>query len=125
MCVTRESHAGLSSQGFAYATPQGGGGLAQGLGMGTCHFQNSGCPLLMGPPSRGAWGWAKSGLVVLRGRAIFPSKIFPLIFSFVLVCVSGWVPLELTPPPPTPTLGGRALPIRCVLNVCQPLFIAG
>ena len=57
--------------------------------------------LLMGP--------TKSGLVALRGRALFlapkaPENFVPLIFLCVPVSVgqsvSGWVPLELSPPPP-------------------------
>ena len=53
-----------------------------------------------GPP--GGWGGgAKSGLVVLRGRAVFPAPFFPF-FPYVFLCVgqwmSGWMPLDLTPP---------------------------
>ena len=33
---------------------------------------DGGCLLLMPPPPKGGWGWAKSGLLVLRGRAVFP-----------------------------------------------------
>ena len=74
-------------------------------GVRACLFQNGGCLLLlMGPPIPGGWAWAKSGLVALRGRAIFlapkPLQIFfPYIFPCVGQSVSGWVPLGLTPPP--------------------------
>ena len=48
-----------------------------------------------GTPPCGGWGWAKSGLVDLRGRAIPPHPLFsPLCWS-----VGEWVPLELNPPP--------------------------
>ena len=57
----------------------------------------------------GGWGWAKSGLVALRGRAFFPAPkaaehFFPHIFFCVGQSVSAWVRLELSPPPPR---GGR------------------
>ena len=62
------------------------------------------------PPPPGA----KSGLVVLRGRTIFlaleaPVNLFPYIFPRVGQSVSGWVPLELTPPPPPPVGVGHVL----------------
>ena len=64
--------------------PRGGGGVH------ACLFQDGRCLLLIGSGAGVGWG----GLVVLRARAIFPH-----MFLCVGQSVSGWVPLELTPPP--------------------------
>ena len=60
------------------------------------------------PLRTAAWGGgSESGLVVLRGRAKFtapkaPEKTFRCSFPCVGQSVGGWVPLELTLPPPPP-----------------------
>ena len=76
----------------------GGGGRA-------CLFQNGGCLLLKGPPPPTlCQPQAKSGLVALRGRVEFLAPVPEIYFHYFFLCVgqlvSGWVPLELTPPLP-------------------------
>ena len=68
------------------------------------------------PPSGGSpiRSRAKSGLVALRGRAIVlapkaPENLFPSFFLCVGQSVRGWVPLELSPPPPPAVGVGQVL----------------
>ena len=68
-------------------------------------------------------GWAKSGLVVLRGRATFLAPKRQITFSSMnFPCagqsVSGWVPLELSPPPPVGV--GQVLWVPALLILPPP-----